>query len=256
MAQNRQQTTEPILDFDLIKEKYLVKLEGTYTFEAPRDVVWQALLDPNVLAKVMPGCERLDQIGENEYKGSLKIRVGPVQGQFEGIVQLSDIHAPENYRIQVDGKGAPGFMKGTGEVRLEDHGSSTVMQYTGEAQVGGRIASVGQRLLDSSAKAITRQSLDGLHEQIKTRVPTEASSVAEMALASEPTSVGETSAPSQTEFALGIAKHVVDDLVPAPQRPKLIAIGVGLVALLFFINWWMNAIARRVADEVWERRED
>lgn len=232
-----------------------MKLEGTYTFEAPREVVWQALLDPTVLAKVMPGCERLDQIGENEYKGALKIRVGPVQGAFEGVVHLSDLNAPESYRMQVDGKGAPGFMKGTGEVRLEDHGVSTVMQYSGEAQVGGRIASVGQRLLDSSAKAITRQSLDGLHEQIKARVQTEASSVADMALASEPASTVVTSAPSETEFALGIAKHLVDDLVPTPQRPKLIAAGVGLVALLFFINWWMNAIARRVADEVWERRE-
>lgn len=232
-----------------------MKLEGTYTFEAPREVVWQALLDPTVLAKVMPGCERLDQIGENGYKGVLKIRVGPVQGQFEGIVHLSDIHAPESYRMQVDGKGAPGFMKGVGEVRLEDHGSSTVMQYSGEAQVGGRIASVGQRLLDSSAKAITRQSLDGLHEQIKARVQTESSSVVEMALAGEPTSARETSAPSQTEFALGITKHLVDDLVPAPQRPKLIAAGVGLVALILFINWWVNVIARRVAAEVWERRE-
>ncbi|MFN8457969.1 MAG: carbon monoxide dehydrogenase subunit G [Anaerolineae bacterium] len=233
-----------------------MKLEGTYTFEAPRDVVWQALLDPNVLAKVMPGCERLDQIGENEYKGALKIRVGPVQGQFEGVVSLSDINAPESYRMQVDGKGAPGFMKGTGEVRLEDHGGSTVMQYSGEAQVGGRIASVGQRLLDSSAKAITRQSLDGLHEQIKARAQTDASSVAEMALASEPILGGETGEPSQTEFALGVAKHLIDDLVPAPQRPKLIAAGVGLMALLFLINWWMNAIARRVADEVWERRRN
>lgn len=231
-----------------------MKLEGTYTFEAPRDVVWQALLDPNVLAKVMPGCEKLEQIGENEYKGALKIRVGPVQGQFEGIVHLSDINAPESYRMQVDGKGAPGFMKGVGEVRLEDHGGSTVMQYSGEAQVGGRIASVGQRLLDSSAKAITRQSLDGLHDQIKARAQMDASSVADMALASEPILEGKTSEPSQTEFALGVAKHLIDDLVPAPQRPKLIAAGVGLVALLFFINWWMNVIARRVADEIWERR--
>jgi hypothetical protein len=231
-----------------------VKLEGTYTFDAPREVVWQALLDPNVLAKVMPGCERLDQIGENEYKGSLKIRVGPVQGQFEGIVHLLDITAPESYRMQIDGKGAPGFMKGTGEVRLEDHGGSTVMQYSGEAQVGGRIASVGQRLLDSSAKAITRQSLEGLHEQIKARAQVDASSVAEMALASEPVLGAESSAPSQTEFALGVAKNLIDDLVPAPQRPKIVAAGVGLIALIFFINWWMNAIARRVADEVWERR--
>jgi len=159
-----------------------VKLDGTYTFDAPREAVWQALLDPNVLAKVMPGCEKLERVGENEYKGMLKIRVGPVQGQFEGLVNLTDINAPESYRMQVDGKGAPGFMKGVGEVRLEDQGASTLMHYSGDAQVGGRIASVGQRLLDSSAKALTRQSLDGLNEQIKARTQTNATHHAEEAL--------------------------------------------------------------------------
>lgn len=230
-----------------------MKLEGIYTFEAPRDVVWQALLDPNVLAKVMPGCEKLDQVGDNEYKGALKIRVGPVQGQFEGLVNLTDIHAPESYRMQVDGKGAPGFVKGAGEVRLEDRGASTLMHYTGEAQVGGKIASVGQRLLDSSAKAITRQSLDGLHEQIKARIQTNASAIAEAALAMEPAPAS-LNAPSQTEFALGVAKNLLDDLVPTPQRPKLVAAGVGVMILMLILNWWMNAIARRVADEIWERR--
>jgi hypothetical protein len=220
-------------------------------------VVWQALLDPNVLAKVMPGCEQLEQVGENEYKGMLKIRVGPVQGQFEGLVNLSDINAPEGYRMQVDGKGAPGFMKGVGEVHLEDQGTSTLMRYSGEAQVGGRIASVGQRLLDSSAKALTRQSLDGLHEQIKARSQAQTSAAthhAEEALIGEQSPAGSVSAPSQTEFALGLAKHLIDDLVPAPQRPKLIAGGLIFLASLVVLNWWMNVIARKVAKEVWERR--
>lgn len=231
-----------------------MKLEGTYTFDAPRDAVWQALLDPEVLARTMPGCEKLEQIGENEYKGALKIRVGPVQGQFEGIVNLSNINPPESYRMQVDGKGAPGFMKGVGEVRLEDQGEATLMHYTGEAQVGGRIASVGQRLLDSSAKALTRQSLDGLHEQIKARVQASASDHAEEALVGTQPQAVEASSPSQVEFAMGVAKHLVDDLVPAPQRPKLIAAGLIFLGSLVVLNWWMNTIARKVAKEVWERR--
>ncbi|MCQ3977836.1 MAG: carbon monoxide dehydrogenase [Anaerolineae bacterium] len=233
----------------------MVKLEGTYTFEAPREVVWEALLDPNVLASVMPGCERLEQVGDNEYKGALKIRVGPVQGAFEGLVNLSDINTPESYRMQVDGKGAPGFMKGVGEVRLEDQGASTLMRYSGEAQVGGRIASVGQRLLDSSAKALTRQSLDGLHEQIKARLQANATHHAEEALLGEPSPPSPVAVPSQTEFALGVAKHLVDDLVPAPQRPKLVAGALVFLASLVVLNWWMNAIARKVAREVWERRD-
>lgn len=231
-----------------------MKLEGTYTFEAPRGVVWPALLDPDVLAKVMPGCEKLEQIGENEYKGVLKIRVGPVQGQFEGVITLADISAPESYRMRVDGKGAPGFMKGEGQVRLEDQGESTLMHYSGEAQVGGRIASVGQRLLDSSAKALTKQSLDGLHEQIKARTQANASHHAEAALAGEPPRTVEVNAPSQTEFALGVAKHLLDDVVPAPQRPKLIAASLVFLTSLVVLNWWMNVIARKVAKEVWERR--
>ena len=113
-----------------------MKLEGTYTFDAPREVVWQALLDPEVLGRVMPGGEALEKIGENEYKAVLKIRVGPVQGQFEGLVTLLDINPPESYRMQVSGKGGPGFMKGEGQVRLEDQGSSTLLHYSGEAQVG------------------------------------------------------------------------------------------------------------------------
>lgn len=232
-----------------------MKLEGTYTFEAPREVVWEALLDPNVLASVMPGCEKLEQVGDNEYKGALKIRVGPVQGAFEGLVNLSDINTPESYRMQVDGKGAPGFMKGVGEVRLEDQGASTLMHYSGEAQVGGRIASVGQRLLDSSAKALTRQSLDGLHEQIKARLQANATHHAEEALLGEPSPPSPVAVPSQTEFALGVAKHLVDDLVPSPQRPKLVAGALVFLASLVVLNWWMNAIARKVAREVWERRD-
>ncbi len=232
-----------------------MKLDGTYTFDAPRDVVWQALLDPEVLTKVMPGCERLEQIGENEYKGTLKIRVGPVQGQFEGLVNLSDINAPESYRMQVDGKGAPGFMKGVGGVSLEDQGAATLMHYSGEAQVGGRIASVGQRLLESSAKALTRQSLDGLHEQIKARAQASANAPAATNAASEAASASAVNAPSEIEFALGVGKHLLDDLVPTPQRPKLIAAGLVFLGSLVVLNWWMNAIARKVAREVWERRD-
>ena len=145
-------------------------LAGTYTFDAPRDTVWQALMDPEVLAKVIPGCENLEQTGENEYKAALKIKVGPVQGKFSGNVQLLEINEPDSYRMKVDGKGPSGFMKGDGQVKLEDQGDTTTLHYSGTAQVGGRIASVGQRLLDSSAKSITKQSLDGLHEQILARL--------------------------------------------------------------------------------------
>lgn len=231
-------------------------LAGSYTFEAPRDVVWQSLLDPDVLARTMPGCERLEQIGDNEYKGTLKIKVGPVQGKFQGVVTLFDIQAPDRYSMSVDGKGAPGFMKGEGAVKLEAQGDSTVMHYSGTAQVGGRIASVGQRLLDSSAKALTRQSLDNLHEQIKARLQPAQPEMVSAAAPSQPQpkAAPEPKAPSQTEFAMGVAKNMLDDLVPEEQRPKLIAAATGVLFLLILLKWWIGSVARKAASEALERR--
>ena len=219
-----------------------MELSGTYTFNAPRDLVWQALLDPEVLAKVMPGCEKLEQVGENEYQGVIKIRVGPVQGEFQGNVRLSDINAPDSYHMTVDGKGAPGFMKGEGQVRLEPQGDSTLMHYSGKAQVGGRIASVGQRLLDSSAKALTRQSLDGLDKQIQARLtvltsPAAETDTAEAVGAAAPPPPPPVEAPSQTEFAVGVAKNMLDEIIPPQQRPLWIGAGLVIVGVIAYLIW-------------------
>ncbi len=240
-----------------------MKLADTYTFNAPREAVWQALLDPEVLARVMPGCERLEKIGDNTYKGMLKIRIGPVQGKFQGKVTLSDMKEPESYTLQIDGKGAPGFMKGKGEVRLEDQGPKTLMHYTGEGQVGGRIASVGQRLMESSAKALTRQSLDNLHRQIQARVQAEAappthSPKGDQADGAAPAQTSAPAlppveAPSQMDFAAGVAKNLLEDLVPPAQRPLVMG-GMALLLVGFLLNWWATVIARRTADEILRRR--
>lgn len=233
-----------------------MKLEGSYTFEAPRDVVWQALLDPEVLAKVMPGCEKLEQVGDNEYEGMIKIKVGPVQGKFQGKVILKDIKEPNSYSMIVDGKGAPGFMKGEGQVKLEEKNGATIMHYAGQAQVGGKIASVGQRLLDSSAKALTKQSLDGLDRQIQTRVqpdPPETKKLGKKASSAPAQPAAPVEAPSEMEFALGVAKNMLDDLLPPERRPLLLGAALGALAIFLFLNWWGNVVARKVADEIWER---
>jgi carbon monoxide dehydrogenase subunit G len=233
-----------------------MKLEGSYTFNAPRVVVWDALLDPEVLANVLPGCEKLDQVGDNQYVGSIKIRVGPVQGKFQGKVVLADIKAPNSYSMTIDGKGAPGFLKGEGQVQLADQGNSTILHYVGEAQVGGRIASVGQRLLDSSAKALTKQSLDGLDRQIQARLqpePVPATS-GQPVVTQAPQAIAPVEAPSQIDFAFGVAKNMLEDLVPPERRPTLIAAGIGTLGLFLFLLWWTNVVARKVANEIWERR--
>ena len=213
-----------------------MKLAGEYVFDAPQDVVWDALQDPEVLAAVMPGCEKLEMIGEDEYEGILKIKVGPVQGKFKGNVKLEDINEPDSYSMSVDGKGAPGFMRGGGGVKLTAQGDTTLMEYKGEAQVGGKIASVGQRLLDSSAKAIVKQSLEGLNTLIQAKmVAANAPDAGEDAEA-QPLPKIEIKAPSDLEFAAGVAKDVVDDLIPREYRPVLILVGVALaIAFLFAV---------------------
>lgn len=249
-----------------------MKVEGSYTFAAPRDVVWPMLLDPEVLANVMPGCEELKEVGENQYVGVLKIKVGPVQGKFNGEVTLTDIAAPNSYNMVVDGKGPAGFVKGDGGLRLEEEGSTTIMHYSGDAQVGGRIASVGQRLLDTSAKAIIRQSLDGLNQQVEARmvalqvekaeeVTQEGGETAVSAPTPEPPpSVSPPpplAPPTQTQFAMGVAKNFIEELIPEDQREdtmsKAIMILGGLFLFRLITKWWTRRIAREVAKILREK---
>ncbi len=207
-----------------------MKVAGDYTFDAPRDEVWTALQDPEVLAATMPGCDKLELVGENEYDGALNIKVGPVQGKFQGKIRLEDIDPPNGYTMLVDGKGAPGFVKATAGIRLTAEGAKTRLDYDGDAQVGGRIASVGQRLLDSSAKAIIRQSLEGLNETLKARAAAATSPDA-------PTEVLPTiQAPSQAEFAARVAKEVAKDLVPKPVR---IAAAVLVLLLILLVLYFL-----------------
>ncbi|MDH5588786.1 MAG: carbon monoxide dehydrogenase subunit G [Gemmatimonadota bacterium] len=204
-----------------------MKVGGEYTFEGPQQMVWETLLDPTVLASVLPGCEKLELVGEDEYEGALKIKVGPVQGQFMGKVKLEDIQPPDSYTMQVDGRGAPGFVKATGHLKLQADGANTQVTYEGEAQVGGRLASVGQRLMESSAKAIIKQSLDGLNAAVKSRGSAAAAGVD----APPPPKV---EAPSQAEFAATIAKEVAKDLIPPWLRYAIgAAVAVGLAYLVY-----------------------
>lgn len=214
-----------------------MKIAGEYTFDASRDMVWDALQNPEVLASIMPGCEKLELVGDNEYEGALKIKVGPVQGEFQGRVKLEDINPPESYSMTVNGQGAPGFVKGKGGLKLAAEGDQTVMTYEGEAQVGGRIASVGQRLLDSSAKSIIKQSLEGLNTILKAQ--TAAAQQAGAGEAGEgdaaPAPQVQVKAPSQLGFAASVAQDVAGDLIPAQYRPVLIAAGIVLLIIILYL---------------------
>ncbi len=211
-----------------------MKVAGEYTFEAPQAVVWEALQDPAVIASVMPGCEKLELVGENRYEGVLNIKIGPVQGRFKGKIRLEDIVEPDSYTMHVDGRGAPGFVRAAANVLLASAGDGTRMTYDSDAQVGGRLASVGQRLIDSSAKAIIKQSLDGLNQLMAARAATSngaGEGAGDSDAEAEPIAI---EAPSQAEFAANIAKEVAKDLLPG--GPVVwIAAALALLAILYFV---------------------
>ena len=234
-----------------------MKLQGQHTFNAPREAVWKALNDPEVLARTLPGCERLEEKEPHVYAGALNIQVGPVSGLFQGTVELRDLEENRGYHMELKGQGAPGFVQGKGSVALGDgDGGGTVLTYDLDAQVGGRIAGVGQRLLDSSAKVITRQALEGLEAQIAPRreeapVGEEAGRAAAAGAAEGPAEDERPAAeaaregmaaptpapppPSQARFAARFAKGLFEELVPAPWRPVVIGGGVLVLLAVVFL---------------------
>lgn len=133
-----------------------MKIEGSKDIPAPRDRVWAALLDPSTVATAMPGCEKLEAVGPDEYKAVMKVGVGPVTGTFEGKVRLSDQEPPHRYRMAVEGSGGPGFVRGEATMELAEVEGGTRVTYNADVQVGGLIASVGQRMLGG----VSRMMLD------------------------------------------------------------------------------------------------
>ncbi len=144
-----------------------MKIEGTQELNAKRERVFQALTDPAVLQRCIPGCERLEKTGENAYSTTLRAGVGSIKGVFTGNVRIEDVRPPEHYRIAVDGKGQPGFLKGSGEIDLEERGQLTLVTYKGDVQVGGTIAGVGQRMIQGAARMMATQFFTAIEAEAK-----------------------------------------------------------------------------------------
>src|SRR5438105_12497729 len=144
-----------------------MKIEGTQELRAPRERVWQALVDPAVLQRCIPGCERLEKTGENSYAATLRAGVGAIKGVFNGNVRLEDMSAPSHYRIVVDGRGQPGFLKGAGDLDLEEKDGATAVRYAGDMQVGGTLAGVGQRMIQGAAKMMAAQFFTALEAEAR-----------------------------------------------------------------------------------------
>ncbi|HLW81800.1 MAG TPA: carbon monoxide dehydrogenase subunit G [Candidatus Acidoferrales bacterium] len=151
-----------------------MRLEGSALLPAAREKVYESLTDPAFLAKCLPGAQELTPDGPGRYKVSLKMAIAAFSGKFQGAVHLADERPPESFRMAVEGRGAPGFMKGEGTLTLfENHrqapnqqSAQTEVRYDGEAQVGGVVASVGSRMIEAAAKKIIQQFFDAAAAQL------------------------------------------------------------------------------------------
>jgi len=135
-----------------------MEMTGEYRIAASRAQVWAALNDPEVLKASIPGCEALDMTSDTEMTAKVVSKIGPVKATFTGKVRLENINAPESYTIAGEGQGGvAGFAKGGADVKLVEDGSETVLTYTARAQIGGKLAQLGSRLVDSTAKMMADQ---------------------------------------------------------------------------------------------------
>ncbi len=208
-----------------------MKIEGEYLFNGPREDVWDIVRDPEVLATALPGTKSLVLVGENEYEGEMNVRIGPVGGLFSGRLIVSNENPPESCTLNVDGRGSPGFLSGTGNLVLYDQGDkNTLMKYDGDVQIGGRLASVGQRLLDTASKSMIQQGLEALNLALQARVAAKA----------EGKEV-EYTPPSESEFMTAVAKDMAGQmLTPARIAGVIIAI---LVVIAIIAAIWIGTSA-------------
>ena len=144
-----------------------MKLEGSYDVPVPRQRVWDAFLDPDVLKQAIPGCEKLEALGNDEFKATMKVGIAAVKGTFEGKVRLMDKNPPDSYRMAVEGSGGPGFVRGETVITLSDIPGGTKVSYTADVQVGGLIAGVGQRMLGGVSKMMADQFFNKMSQLLQ-----------------------------------------------------------------------------------------
>jgi carbon monoxide dehydrogenase subunit G len=205
-----------------------VNIEGEYIFDGSREQVWEIMRDPEVLASALPGTQSLDQVSENEYQGEMQVRIGPVADLFSGNVAISDEVPPESLTMTVEGRGKPGFVKGTGAVKLiAQETDKTLMQYQGDMQVGGRLASVGQRMMDSVSKSLLKQGLDSINQALLAR--RESQSTGEEV---------EYQPPTESEFAATVAKDMAGEVLSS--RRMLWIAGIVIVIVILLVVYLMS----------------
>ena len=151
-----------------------MKIDGTNTISGTQDIVYRLLTDPVVLARCIPGCEKLEPTGENTYTTNLKVGVGTIKGNYTAKITLEDVQPPTHFKMIVEGKGTTGFVKGSGIIDLEPQNGETLVKYDGDVQVGGTIASVGQRMLQGASKMMASQFFTAINAEAQAVVKAEA----------------------------------------------------------------------------------
>lgn len=139
-----------------------MKIAGSHTLPFPPAQAYALMQDPAALARAIPGCESLEQIGENEYRMKMKMVLAAFSGAFDGKVRISEQQPPSSFRLDVEGSGKFGFVTGGGVIKLEPAGDETSVAFDGDVQVGGTIAAVGQRLVEGTAKTMIRKFFSNL----------------------------------------------------------------------------------------------
>ncbi len=143
-----------------------MKLDGTNTLSAPVDTVWQMINDPEALRRCTPGIKELKESAPDTYEATLTIGIAAVKGTYSGTLKITDKQAPRHYKIALEGTGGAGFMKGEGTVDLEPQGDGTLLTWSGDVQIGGLIAGVGQRMLGGVGKMLIGQFFKCLEQQL------------------------------------------------------------------------------------------
>ncbi|MCR9177347.1 MAG: carbon monoxide dehydrogenase subunit G [Alphaproteobacteria bacterium] len=227
-----------------------MEMSGQHTIPAPRETVWEALNDPEVLKQCIPGCEEVNKTSDTSFDAKVSVKVGPVKAKFGGAVTLSDIDPPKGYTISGEGKGgAAGFAKGGAKVSLEeaDGGAATDLSYEVSASVGGKLAQIGARLIDSTAKKYANDFFTRFSELAAARANesgTPAAAPAEAEPASKP------AAPSPKPHVQPEAKTVVnaplaaerekrgvpvENVYDGPNWQLLLSLGISAVACGLFL---------------------
>lgn len=198
-------------------------MNGEYRIAAAREKVWAGLNDPETLRASIPGCQSLEKTGDNAFSAKVVAKVGPVKATFNGDVTLTDINPPESYTIAGEGKGgAAGFAKGGADVKLADDGEGgTILTYTAKADVGGKLAQLGSRLIDGTSKKMADEFFSNFREQVA------------------PTAAAETEA-VETETALSdVADEVVEEVdegVASLVQNRFVQAGLVLIVLIILIS--------------------